>query len=67
MKEMPVSDVLTREQRHLSMSHIHGKDTKPEEIVWNTKAAFLEASWHAHTLKPELPKNENFLGGMSGK
>lgn len=30
---MPVSDVLTKEQRHLNMSHIHGKDTKPEEIV----------------------------------
>ena len=28
-----MSDVLTREQRHLNMSHIHGKDTKPEEIV----------------------------------
>ncbi len=30
---MPVSDVLTREQRHLNMSHINGKDTKSEEIV----------------------------------
>lgn len=30
---MPVSEVLTKEQRHLNMSHIHGKDTKPEEIV----------------------------------
>lgn len=30
---MPVSDVLTREQRHLNISHIHRKDTKPEEIV----------------------------------
>lgn len=30
---MPVSDVLTKEQRHLNMSHIHGKDTKPEEII----------------------------------
>jgi len=28
-----VSDVLTKEQRHLNMSHIRGKDTKPEEIV----------------------------------
>ena len=28
-----MSDVLTREQRHLNMSHIHRKDTKPEEIV----------------------------------
>lgn len=28
-----MSDVLTREQRHLNMSHIRGKDTKPEEIV----------------------------------
>ena len=28
-----MSDVLTKEQRHLNMSHIHGKDTKPEEIV----------------------------------
>ncbi|MFC2735934.1 very short patch repair endonuclease [Parascardovia denticolens] len=33
MEVMPVSDVLTKEQRHLNMSHIHGKDTKPEEIV----------------------------------
>ena len=33
MEVMSVSDVLTREQRHLNMSHIHGKDTKPEEIV----------------------------------
>jgi DNA mismatch endonuclease (patch repair protein) len=30
---MPVSDVLTKEQRHLNMSHIRGKDTRPEEIV----------------------------------
>lgn len=30
---MPVSDVLTKEQRHLNMSHIHGKDTRPEGIV----------------------------------
>lgn len=28
-----MSDVLTKEQRHLNMSHIRGKDTKPEEIV----------------------------------
>ena len=28
-----MSDVLTKEQRHLNMSHIHRKDTKPEEIV----------------------------------
>lgn len=28
-----MSEVLTKEQRHLNMSHIHGKDTKPEEIV----------------------------------
>lgn len=28
-----MSDVLTKEQRHLNMSHIHGKDTKPEEII----------------------------------
>lgn len=28
-----VSDVLTKEQRHLNMSHIRGKDTRPEEIV----------------------------------
>lgn len=33
MEVMPVSDVLTKEQRHLNMSHIHGKDTKPEEII----------------------------------
>lgn len=33
MEVMLVSDVLTKEQRHLNMSHIHGKDTKPEEIV----------------------------------
>lgn len=33
MEVMPVSDVLTKEQRHLNMSHIHGKDTRPEEIV----------------------------------
>lgn len=33
MEVMPVSDVLTKEQRHLNMAHIHGKDTKPEEIV----------------------------------
>lgn len=33
MELMPVSAVLTREQRHLNMSHIRGKDTKPEEIV----------------------------------
>lgn len=30
---MPVSDVLTKEQRHLNMSHIRGKDTKPEGNV----------------------------------
>ena len=30
---MPVSDVLTKEQRHLNMSHIHGKASGPEEIV----------------------------------
>lgn len=30
---MMVSDVLTKEQRHLNMSHIRGKDTRPEEIV----------------------------------
>lgn len=28
-----MSDVLTKEQRHLNMSHIHGKGTRPEEIV----------------------------------
>ena len=28
-----MSDVLTKEQRHLNMSHIRGKDTRPEEIV----------------------------------
>ena len=28
-----MSDVLTREQRHLNMSHIRGKDTRPEETV----------------------------------
>lgn len=28
-----MSDVLTRKQRHLNMSHIRGKDTKPEEVV----------------------------------
>lgn len=33
MEVMPVSNVLTREQRHLNMSHLRGKDTKPEEIV----------------------------------
>lgn len=33
MEVMPVSDVLTKEQRHLNMSHMHGKDTKPEESV----------------------------------
>lgn len=28
-----MADVLTKEQRHLNMSHICGRDTKPEEIV----------------------------------
>lgn len=28
-----MADVLTKEQRHLNMSHIRGRDTKPEEIV----------------------------------
>ena len=28
-----MSDVLTKEQRHFNMSHIRGKDTRPEEIV----------------------------------
>lgn len=28
-----MTDVLTKEQRHLNMSHIRGKDAKPEEIV----------------------------------
>lgn len=28
-----MSDILTKEQRHLNMSHIRGKDTRPEEIV----------------------------------
>lgn len=28
-----MADVLTKEQRHLNMSHICGMDTKPEEIV----------------------------------
>jgi DNA mismatch endonuclease (patch repair protein) len=28
-----MTDVLTPEQRHRCMSHIHGKDTKPEMIV----------------------------------
>lgn len=28
-----MADVLTREQRHLNMSYIRGKDTRPEEIV----------------------------------
>lgn len=28
-----MADVLTKEQRHLNMSHIRGKDTKPEEII----------------------------------
>ena len=30
---MPVSDVLTKEQWHFNMSHIRGKDTRPEETV----------------------------------
>lgn len=59
MKEMPVSDVLTREQRHLSMSHIHGKDTKPEEIVWNTKAAFL----HLWLFKADLQRTDQLVCG----
>lgn len=33
MGVMPASDVLTRKQRHLNMSHIREKDTKPEGIV----------------------------------
>lgn len=28
-----MTDVLTPEQRHRNMSHIHGKDTKPEMLV----------------------------------
>ena len=28
-----MSDILTKEQRHFNMSHIRGKDTRPEEIV----------------------------------
>lgn len=28
-----MTDVLTPEQRHKNMSHIHGKDTKPEILV----------------------------------
>ena len=28
-----MSDVFTKEQRHFNMSHIRGKDTRPEEIV----------------------------------
>lgn len=28
-----MSDVLTKEQRHLNMSHIRGKDCRPQEIV----------------------------------
>lgn len=33
MEAVLVADVLTKEQRHLNMSHIRGKDTRPEEIV----------------------------------
>lgn len=52
-----MADVLTKEQRHKNMQHIHGKDTKPEIILrkalWN-KGYRYRKNWNKLPGKPDI-------------